>query len=73
MSNANTEHSKKLRQKTAAEWKKNLPKGTRFEIHNKDPEKIVAIKAGLKTVEGGNNTEKLLLLLDTYKKYKENN
>lgn len=73
MSNAKTEHSKKLRQKTAAEWKKNLPKGTRFEVQSKDPEKIAAIKSGLEDVEGNNNTEKLLLLLSIYKKYKESN
>ena len=64
-----TEHSRKLRKETASRWRKNLPKGTRFEVLSKDPEKIAAIKAGLAQVEGDNNTEKLLRLLAVYAKY----
>ena len=66
MSNANTDHSRALRQKTAAEWKKKLTAANKFEVQSKDAEKIQAIKDMLATIEGKTKTDKLLLILDTY-------
>lgn len=68
MANANTEHSRALRQRTAAAWKKKLTAANKFEVQSKDAEKIQAIKDMLATIEGKTNTDKLLLVLDTYLK-----
>ena len=66
MSNANTDHSRALRQKTAAEWKKKLTAANKFEVQSKDAEKIQAIKDMLAMVEGKTNTDKLIAALDFY-------
>ena len=66
MSNANTEHSRALRQKTAAEWKKKLTAVNKFEVQSKDADKMQAIKDMLAMVDGKTNADKLLLVLDTY-------
>ena len=68
MSNANTEHSRALRQKTAAEWKKRLTSANKFEVQSKDADKIQAIKDKLAMIDGKTNAEKLLLVLDSYLK-----
>ena len=66
MSNANTDHSRALRQKTAAEWKKKLTAANKFEVQSKDAAKIQAVKGRLAMVDGKTNADKLLLVLDTY-------
>ena len=66
MSNANTDHSRALRQKTAAEWKKKLTAANKFEVVAKDTDKIQAIKDKLAMVEGKTNTDKLIAALDFY-------
>ncbi len=66
MSNANTDHSRALRQKTAAEWKKKLTAANKFEVQSKDADKMQAIKDMLAMVDGKTNADKLLLVLDTY-------
>ena len=66
MSNSNTEHSRALRQKTAAEWKKKLTAANKFEVQSKDADKMQAIKDMLAMVDGKTNADKLLLVLDTY-------
>lgn len=68
MSNANTDHSRALRQKTAAEWKKKLTAANKFEVQSKDADKMQAIKYMLAMVDGKTNADKLLLVLDTYLK-----
>ena len=68
MSNANTDHSRALRQKTAAEWKKKLTAANKFEVQSKDADKMQAIKDMLAMVDGKTNADKLLLVLDTYLK-----
>ena len=71
MSNANTEHSRALRQRTAAEWKKKLTAANKFEVQSKDAEKIQAIKDMLAMVDSKTNTDKLFLVLDTYLKIRK--
>ena len=66
MANSNTEHSRALRQRTAAEWKKKLTAANKFEVQSKDAEKIQAIKNKLAMIDGKTNADKLLLILDTY-------
>ena len=66
MSNANTDHSRALRQKTAAEWTKKLTAANKFEVQSKDADKMQAIKDMLAMVDGKTNADKLLLVLDTY-------
>ena len=66
MGNTNTEHSRALRQRTAAEWKKKLTAANKFEIQSKDAEKIQAIKDMLAMVDGKTNADKLLLALEFY-------
>ena len=66
--NANTAHSKALRQKTAAEFQKKLTAANRLEIRNKDADVIAAIRAGLAGVPGETNADKILYLLDIYNK-----
>ena len=68
MANANTEHSRALRQKTAAEWKKKLTAANKFEVQSKDADKMQAIKDMLAMVDGKTNADKMLLVLDTYLK-----
>ena len=68
MSNANTDHSRALRKKTAAEWKKKLTAANKFEVQSKDAEKIQAIKDMLARIDGKTNTDKLFLVLDSYLK-----
>ena len=68
MANSNTEHSRALRQRTAAEWKKKLTAANKFEVQSKDAEKIQAIKDMLAMVDGKTNTDKLFLVLDAYLK-----
>lgn len=68
MSNANTDHSRALRQKTAAEWKKKLTAANKFEVQSKDADKMQAIKDMLAMVDGKTNADKMLLVLDTYLK-----
>ena len=66
MANSNTEHSRALRQRTAAAWKKKLTAANKFEVQSKDTEKIQAIKDKLAMVEGKTNTDKLIAALDFY-------
>ena len=66
MSNANTAHSRALRQKTAAEWKKKLTAANKFEVQSKDADKMQAIKDMLAMVDGKTNADKLLLALEFY-------
>ena len=66
MSNANTDHSRALRQKTAAEWKKKLTAANKFEVQSKDADKMQAIKDMLAMVDGKTNADKLLLALEFY-------
>ena len=68
MSNANTDHSRALRQKTAAEGKKKLTAANKFEVQSKDANKMQAIKDMLAMVDGKTNADKMLLVLDTYLK-----
>ena len=68
MANSNTEHSRALRQRTAAEWKKKLTAANKFEVQSKDAEKIQAIKDMLAMVDSKTNTDKLFLVLDAYLK-----
>ena len=68
MANSNTEHSRALRQRTAAEWKKKLTAANKFEVQSKDADKMQAIKDMLAMVDGKTNADKLLLVLDTYLK-----
>lgn len=67
MSNANTDHSKNLRRASATKSQAKLTAANRLEIRNQDADKIAAIRDGLAEVEGKDNTEKLLILLNTYK------
>lgn len=71
MGNSNTEHSRALRQRTAAEWKKKLTAANEFRLQSKDAEKIQAIKDMLAMVDGKTNTDKLFLVLDTYLKIRK--
>ena len=57
MSNANTDHSRALRQKTAAEWKKKLTAANKFEVQSKDADKMQAIKDMLAMVDGKTNAK----------------
>ena len=66
MANSNTEHSRALRQRTAAAWKKKLTAANKFEIQSKDAEKIQSIKDKLAMVDGKTNTDKLIAALDFY-------
>ena len=66
MANANTDHSRALRQKTAAEWKKKLTAANKFEVQSKDADKMQAIKDMLAMVDGKTNADKLLLALEFY-------
>ena len=66
MSNANTDHSRALRKKTAAEWKKKLTAANKFEVQSKDADKMQAIKDMLAMVDGKTNADKLLLALEFY-------
>lgn len=68
MANANTAHSKQMRRATAAAYQKTLTAANRLEIRNKDAAKIQAIKDKLALVDGKDNSEKLLLVLDSYLK-----
>lgn len=68
MANSNTEHSRALRQRTAAEWKKKLTAANKFEVQSKDAEKIQAIKNMLARIDGRTNTDKLFLVLVSYLK-----
>ena len=68
MTNSNTEHSRALRQRTAAEWKKKLTAANKFEVQSKNAEKIQAIKDMLARIDGKINTDKLFLVLDSYLK-----
>ena len=68
MANSNTKHSRALRQRTAAEWKKKLTAANKFEVQSKDAEKIQAIKDMLARIDGKTNTDKLFLVLDSYLK-----
>ena len=68
MANSNTEHSRALRQRTAAEWKKKLTAANKFEVQSKDADKMQAIKDMLAMVDGKTNADKMLLVLDTYLK-----
>ena len=66
MANSNTDHSRALRQKTAAEWKKKLTAANKFEVQSKDADKMQAIKDMLAMVDGKTNADKLLLALEFY-------
>ena len=66
MSNSKTDHSKQLRQSTAAAWNKKLTGANKIEIRSKDAAAISAIKEGLQQIPGATNTEKLLLLISSY-------
>ena len=66
MANANTDHSRALRQKTAAAWKKKLTAANKFEVQSKDADKMQAIKDMLAMVDGKTNADKLLLALEFY-------
>ncbi|ASK27887.1 hypothetical protein [Neisseria chenwenguii] len=71
MSNANTDHSRALRKKSAAAYQKTLTAANRLEIRNKDAAKIQAIKDKLALIDGKDNAEKLILALDNYLKSKK--
>ncbi|RPD86291.1 hypothetical protein EGK75_09220 [Neisseria weixii] len=68
MSNANTAHSKQMRRVTAAAYQKTITAANRLEIRNKDTAKIQAVKDKLAQIEGKDNCDKLLLVLDSYLK-----
>ena len=67
MSNANTDHSKNLRRASATKSQAKLTAANRLEIRNQDADKIAAIRAGLAEVEGKDNSEKILYLIEFYK------
>lgn len=69
MSNANTDHSKNLRRASATKSQAKLTAANRLEIRNQDADKIAAIRAGLAEVEGKDNSEKILYLIEFYKKH----
>ena len=66
--NAQTEHSKALRRAHAREYQSGLTAANRFAIAHKDPAVIAAIRAGLEQVEGRNQAEKILYLIETDQK-----
>lgn len=66
MANANTDHSRELRRASAARAQQKLTAANRLEIRNQDAAKIQAIKDKLAQIDGKDNAEKLLLVLDTY-------
>lgn len=68
MANAKTEHSRRLRRATADAFQSRLTAANRFEVKHKDPAVIAAIRAGLEQVEGSNQAEKILFLLEFYQK-----
>lgn len=70
MANANTKHSKALRLEAAKKALKNQTAANRFEVRSKDTDKIAAIRAGLAEVEGADNADKLLNLINFYKDMK---
>ena len=68
MANAKTEHSRRLRRATADAFQSRLTAAKRFEVKHKDPAVIAAIRAGIDLVEGSNQAEKILFLLECYQK-----
>lgn len=66
--NANTEHSKKLRRDAAKKFINGLTAANRFAVNHKDPAVIAAIRAGLEQIEGRNQAEKILYLIEDYRK-----
>jgi len=64
--NAQTEHSRALRAESAKASQKKLTAANRLEIRNQDAEKIARIKAGLASIAGGDNADKLIMVLRHY-------
>ncbi|MDH2999226.1 hypothetical protein A1D23_03785 [Chelonobacter oris] len=69
--NANTEHSRKLRATTNAEWQKKLTADNRFAIKSIDSNKIRAIKSGLAAIDGTDQASKLVMLIEHYNRTKD--
>lgn len=66
--NAQTEHSKALRRARAREYQSSLTAANRFAVNHKDPAVIAAIRSGLELMEGRNQAEKILYLIEDYQK-----
>ena len=69
--NANTEHSRALRRASAEKFINGLTAANRFAVNHKDPAVIAAIRNGLAQIEGRNQAEKILFLIETYQKKQE--
>ena len=69
---AQTEHSKELRRARAREYQNSLTAANRFAISHKDPAIIAAIRAGLDEINGKNQAEKILFLIESYQKKQAN-
>ena len=69
--NANTEHSKELRRASAKKFINALTAANRFAVNHKDPAVIAAIRDGLAKIEGRNQAEKILFLIEAYQKKQE--
>lgn len=68
MSNANTEHSKRQRRASAKKFISGLTAANRFAVNHKDQAVIAAIRDGLAQIEGRNQAEKILFLIEAYQK-----
>ena len=66
--NAQTEHSKALQRAHAREYQRALTAANRFAVNHKDPAVIAAIRTGLERMEGRNQAEKILDLIEDYQK-----
>lgn len=66
MGNANTDHSKALRRETARRYQNGLKAENRFAITHKDPAIIAAIRDGLNKIDGKNQAEKIVMLINFY-------
>ena len=67
MANSNTEHSKKLRAKTAAKWTKENTKLLGIRYNKKDPNDIALIET-FSSIDADSNKGRLKILVDYYSK-----
>lgn len=65
--NAQTEHSKQLRAKSAKKFREKLGSGCRMNLTHEDAEVIAAIRQGLNAIDGKNQAEKILFLINYHK------
>ena len=65
--NAQTEHSKKLRAESAKKFQQSLGSGCRMTLTHQNADVITAIRQGLQEISGKNQAEKIIFLIDFYK------